>query len=58
MEEKHKSRIKADFRDEVSFKPLHVLDIPDEYRFMDPELIDELQSKCGPIVDGWLKKNG
>lgn len=54
MEEKHKSRIKSDFRDEVSFKTLHVLDIPDDYRFMDPDLIEELQNKCGPVIDDWL----
>lgn len=25
--------------------PLHVLDIPDDYQFMDPELIDLLQER-------------
>ena len=25
--------------------PLHVLDIPDDYQFMDPELVDLLQER-------------
>lgn len=50
MEEKHKSRLRAQFRDEVRHKALHVLDIPDEYRFMDEELIELLRLKAGPLI--------
>lgn len=50
MEEKHKSRIRAEFRDEVRHKSMLVLDIPDDYQFMDPELIAVLQAKAGPII--------
>ena len=50
MEEKHKSRIKADFREETRFKDLHVLDVPDDYQFMDPELIELLREKCAPLI--------
>ncbi|MBK8543863.1 MAG: phosphotyrosine protein phosphatase [Caulobacteraceae bacterium] len=50
MEEKHKSRIKADFREETRFKDLHVLDVPDEYQFMDPELVELLREKCAPLI--------
>ena len=35
MEHKHKSRLMADFNRLLTHKPLHVLDIPDEYRYMD-----------------------
>lgn len=50
MEEKHKSRIRADFRDEVKFKALHVLVIPDDYGFMDPELVDIIREKTEPLI--------
>lgn len=43
MEEKHKSRLLAEFRPLLAEMAIHVLDIPDDYRYMDPELIDQLQ---------------
>ena len=39
MEDKHKSRLLAEHRALLLNKPLHVLDIPDDYRYMDPELV-------------------
>lgn len=42
MEEKHKSRLKAEFRRLLKYKDIQVLDIPDEYQYMDEELIDIL----------------
>lgn len=50
MEEKHKSRIRAEFRDEVRFKALYVLDIPDDYGFMDPELLEIIRQKTEPMI--------
>ena len=50
MEQKHKSRIIADFRDEVRYKSLHVLDIPDDYKYMDPELVELLREKASPFI--------
>ena len=50
MEEKHKSRLRADFRDAVGDKAVHVLDIPDEYRYMDPELVELLQTSVSGIL--------
>jgi len=44
MEEKHKNRLKADFSRLLSHKTIHVLDIPDEYQYMDSVLIQELES--------------
>jgi len=39
MEQKHKNRLVTEFGRVIAFKPLHVLDIPDHYLFMDPQLI-------------------
>jgi predicted protein tyrosine phosphatase len=33
MEEKHKSRLVAEFKRMLEGKPIHVLDIPDEYKY-------------------------
>ncbi len=40
MKRKHKSRLAAEFNRAMQYKTVHVLDIPDDYRFMDPELVD------------------
>lgn len=50
MESKHKQRLKADFRQDLNYKVLEVLDIPDDYQFMDPELIDLLKQIVEPIL--------
>lgn len=50
MEEKHKSRLRAEYGRLVENKPLYVLDIPDEYRYMDTELVDELKRSVGEIL--------
>lgn len=34
----------------IENKPLHVLDIPDEYQYMAPELVEELQKSVGAIL--------
>ena len=50
MEEKHKSRLLADYCDVLEGKAIHVLDIPDEYRYMDPDLVEQLQTSVGEIL--------
>ena len=50
MESKHRNRVQADFARLLNYKPIYVLEIPDEYRYMDPDLVDELEGK----VDGIL----
>lgn len=50
MEEKHKSRLLAEYRRVLENKPIHVLDIPDEYKFMEPELVDLLRQSVGAIL--------
>lgn len=43
MEQKHKNRLMAEYGRILEFKPLYVLDIPDDYLFMDPELVAILE---------------
>ncbi|MEZ5590561.1 MAG: phosphotyrosine protein phosphatase [Gammaproteobacteria bacterium] len=45
MEKKHKNRVIAEFTRMLDHKPIHVLDIPDEYSYMAPELISELETR-------------
>ena len=50
MEQKHKQRLLSEYPSETRFKELHVLDIPDNFKFMDPELVDELTVTVEPIL--------
>jgi predicted protein tyrosine phosphatase len=50
MENKHRQRILSDFPDESKFKSMHVLDIPDDYQFMDDELVELIRSAAEPII--------
>jgi len=50
MEDKHRQRILADFPGESKFKPVPVLDIPDDYQFMDDELVELVKSAVEPII--------
>lgn len=43
MEQKHKNRLMAEYHRILENKPLHVLDIPDDYRYMDPALVALLE---------------
>lgn len=43
MEHKHANRLRAEYARLLEHKRLHVLDIPDDYRFMDPELVEMLE---------------
>ena len=53
MEPKHKRRLRADFPQALTFKDVHVLDIPDDYRFMDPELVQLLKAAIDPLLEGF-----
>ena len=50
MEDKHKSRLTAEYRALLAHKPLHVLDIPDDYRYMDPELVELLGEPVAALL--------
>jgi len=51
MEDKHRQRILADFPGESRFIPMHVLDIPDDYKFMDDELVVLIRTAAEPIIE-------
>jgi predicted protein tyrosine phosphatase len=50
MEKKHREKIEIKFPEELAGRRLIVLDIADEYEYMDEELIREIKSK----VDHYL----
>ncbi|WP_316849765.1 low molecular weight protein tyrosine phosphatase family protein [Pedobacter agri] len=45
MEKKHKRRIEEKFSEEIVDKKIVIMDILDEYQYMDKELIEELNLK-------------
>ena len=47
MEEKHKSRLVAEFSRLLDGKTIH---IPDEYKYMDPELVEQLERSVSAIL--------
>ena len=51
MEEKHKSRLKAEFAPALVGRTIHVLDIPDEYHYMDPELVEQINQSVASLLD-------
>jgi len=51
MERKHADRLKERFPEELAGKPVITLRIPDNYRFMDPELIELLRDELAAHVD-------
>ncbi|MEM9520798.1 MAG: phosphotyrosine protein phosphatase [Actinomycetota bacterium] len=50
MERKHRDRLAATFPRAMQYKVVHVLGIPDEYQFMDPELIELLEQVVTPLL--------
>jgi len=51
MEEKHKSRLMQAFRNQLSNKTIHVLDIEDDYQYMQPELVAQLEQAVGALLE-------
>lgn len=45
MEKKHKNKLVAEFARMLDHKTIYVLDIPDDYQYMDPELVSELEAR-------------
>ena len=50
METKHQQRLLAQYPGEMAFKKIQVLDIPDNYQFMAPELVAEIIAAVDPIL--------
>ena len=55
MESKHRNKLKSDFRDMMNEKKLHVLDIEDNYKYMDSELVELLKFSVDPILESYKK---
>jgi predicted protein tyrosine phosphatase len=51
MEQKHKTWIKEKFHKDLSHKKIIVLDIPDEYQYMDEDLIEILKQSMQHYLD-------
>lgn len=50
MEPKHRDRLKARFGGLLVHKPLEVLDIPDQYRYMNPDLVRIFEAELEVFV--------
>jgi predicted protein tyrosine phosphatase len=50
MEHTHKQQITENFPNESSNKKIMVMDIPDEYQFMDPELVEMIELSVMPYL--------
>lgn len=50
MEHKHKQRLQANFNRLLAHKRIIVLDIPDEYQYMDPELVTIFKQCVAPLI--------
>jgi predicted protein tyrosine phosphatase len=51
MEKSHLNRIKKRYSTVLEDKRVFVLHIPDDYEFMQAELVDELEAKVLPILE-------
>ncbi|MCG7409650.1 protein tyrosine phosphatase [Paenibacillus sp. ACRRX] len=51
MEKKHSSRLRDKFANKLTNKQLICLDIPDDYKFMDEELIEILKSRVSEYIE-------
>ncbi|MEN8320353.1 low molecular weight protein tyrosine phosphatase family protein [Acinetobacter junii] len=50
MESRHKQQIKEKFSKQLLHKKVFVLDIPDNYHYMDPELVELLHLAMQPYL--------
>lgn len=50
MERSHRTRISQKFKSQLNGKRVVVLGIPDDYAFMDPELVRILKKKVAPLL--------
>ncbi|MDF2945351.1 MAG: protein tyrosine phosphatase [Bacillales bacterium] len=51
MEKKHVNRVKEKFGNEISSKTLINLDIPDDYGYMDDDLIEILKARVADHIE-------
>ena len=55
MEKKHKLRLTEKFPDETQQKRIVVLEIEDNYKYMDIELIEIIKTSVDPYLTGQIK---
>jgi predicted protein tyrosine phosphatase len=51
MEKRHRERLHEKFGSVTDDKEIIILDIPDDYQYMDPELIEILEISVTPYLD-------
>ena len=51
MEKSHLAKLRARFPEALAGKKVVTLHIPDDYDFMQPELVDELRARLAPHVE-------
>jgi len=51
MEKSHLNRLRQKFPEALTGKQIVTLHIPDDYEFMQPELVDELRTKLADYVE-------
>lgn len=51
MEQRHRSRIKSLFPGREKLPPIEVLEIPDDFEWMDPELITLLETAVSAFLE-------
>lgn len=56
MERKYLTRLRTAFRHLEELPPLVSLDIPDEYTFMDPELVEQLKSTVASALEAYAEE--
>ena len=49
MERAHRNKLTRTFGDHLNGKRIICLDIPDEFEFMDPDLVRLLEARAGPL---------
>ena len=50
IEEKHKSQLVAEFSRMIDGERIHVLELPDEYKYLGPELVEQLKPSVAAIL--------
>jgi predicted protein tyrosine phosphatase len=56
MESAHRNRISKKFKRYLSGKRIVVLNIPDDYEFMQPSLVAVLERKVGPMLARYMQR--
>ena len=56
METSHRHRISKRFNKHLAGKRIVVLNVPDDYEFMQPELIAVLERKLGPLLARYVAR--